>query len=207
MASYHCPFCPFSDQDSSFLIQHVELSHPENGDSPFIPEDDNNENLSRQNVEASFGARDTLSDGGYFECECGETGRIALRKIDTPTTDLGLNRFQCCCPKSLAIQIYIWPRVWLLRMRRVSRMRGQLYCPMNILHMPMRVLFRMTGPVLPRPCPLLSIRCRQQPRGQACRAASLMVSRTGRTWCLAHRHLQPERRQPRQSKNMHKDSV
>lgn len=31
-----CPFCPFSDHDSYFLMQHVELCHPENGESPFI---------------------------------------------------------------------------------------------------------------------------------------------------------------------------
>ncbi|KAJ5888890.1 hypothetical protein N7495_008931 [Penicillium taxi] len=28
-----CPFCPFSDSDTSFLIQHIELCHPENGAS------------------------------------------------------------------------------------------------------------------------------------------------------------------------------
>lgn len=90
MASYHCPLCPFSDRDSSFLIQHVELSHPENDGSPFIPKDDTDEDLNRQSVEASVVAGHNPSEGGYLECECGETGRIALRKIDTPTVDLEL---------------------------------------------------------------------------------------------------------------------
>ena len=36
MESFSCPFCSFSDQDSYFLLQHVELIHPENGESPFI---------------------------------------------------------------------------------------------------------------------------------------------------------------------------
>ena len=35
-AACTCPFCPFSDHDSYFLMQHVELCHPENGESPFI---------------------------------------------------------------------------------------------------------------------------------------------------------------------------
>ena len=36
MEAFSCPFCDFSDQDSYFLLQHVELVHPENGESPFI---------------------------------------------------------------------------------------------------------------------------------------------------------------------------
>ncbi|KAK2797758.1 hypothetical protein FQN50_009087 [Emmonsiellopsis sp. PD_5] len=35
-----CPFCEFSDADSYFLTQHVELCHPENGVSPFIAADE-----------------------------------------------------------------------------------------------------------------------------------------------------------------------
>jgi hypothetical protein len=35
-----CPFCDFTDKDPYFLMQHVELIHPENGDSPFIVKDD-----------------------------------------------------------------------------------------------------------------------------------------------------------------------
>jgi hypothetical protein len=36
MESFSCPFCDFTDHDSYFLLQHVELIHPENGESPFI---------------------------------------------------------------------------------------------------------------------------------------------------------------------------
>ena len=36
MEPLSCPFCDFTDQDSYFLLQHVELIHPENGESPFI---------------------------------------------------------------------------------------------------------------------------------------------------------------------------
>ena len=34
-----CPFCDFVDNDDYFLMQHVELIHPENGESPFIVQD------------------------------------------------------------------------------------------------------------------------------------------------------------------------
>ena len=34
-----CPFCDFADHDSYFLLQHVELCHPENGVSPFLAND------------------------------------------------------------------------------------------------------------------------------------------------------------------------
>lgn len=35
-----CPFCGFVQRDTYFLMQHVELTHPENGESPFIVKDD-----------------------------------------------------------------------------------------------------------------------------------------------------------------------
>ena len=34
-----CPFCDFVDSDTYFLLQHVELIHPENGESPFLVKD------------------------------------------------------------------------------------------------------------------------------------------------------------------------
>jgi hypothetical protein len=40
MAQLSCPFCDFKDADEYFLVQHVELLHPENGQSPFIAEDE-----------------------------------------------------------------------------------------------------------------------------------------------------------------------
>ena len=77
MALYHCPFCPFSDNDSCFLINHVGLSHPETDDSPFIAKDDVEEGSPRN--DRWTGARDAPSDAGYIECECGETGRAMLQ--------------------------------------------------------------------------------------------------------------------------------
>lgn len=40
MAQLSCPFCDFKDADEYFLVQHVELLHPEGGQSPFIAEDE-----------------------------------------------------------------------------------------------------------------------------------------------------------------------
>ena len=40
MAQLSCPFCDFKDADEYFLVQHVELLHPENGQSPFIAQDE-----------------------------------------------------------------------------------------------------------------------------------------------------------------------
>ena len=40
MAPITCPFCDFNDADEYFLVQHVELLHPENGQSPFIAENE-----------------------------------------------------------------------------------------------------------------------------------------------------------------------
>ena len=77
MDLYHCPFCPFTDHDSLFLIQHVGQSHPENDDSPFIPKDDMDETLTRPSAEGMACTRGAPSDGGYIECECGETGTKA----------------------------------------------------------------------------------------------------------------------------------
>lgn len=35
-----CPFCDYVNADGYFLLQHVELVHPEDGDSPFIVQDE-----------------------------------------------------------------------------------------------------------------------------------------------------------------------
>ena len=75
MALHHCPFCPFSDYDSSFLIQHVELSHPEDDDSPFTLKHDTERNLAGEIAGELVGVKGAPSDGASFiECECGETG-------------------------------------------------------------------------------------------------------------------------------------
>ena len=76
MALHHCPFCPFSDYDSSFLIQHVELSHPEDDDdSPFISNNDTERNMPGETAEELVGTTGAPSHGvSFIECECGETG-------------------------------------------------------------------------------------------------------------------------------------
>lgn len=73
MALFHCPFCPFEDGNSEMLLQHVGLIHPETDDSPFIVKDSGRQ--KRRSVgEVKGGAklRDTASEHGYIECECGE---------------------------------------------------------------------------------------------------------------------------------------
>lgn len=83
MALHHCPFCPFSDYDSSFLIQHVELSHPEDGDDlSFVPKHDTERNLTAEIAEELVGVTGAPSNGASFiECECGETGMTASERL------------------------------------------------------------------------------------------------------------------------------
>lgn len=92
MEAFSCPFCDFSDQDSYFLLQHVELIHPENGESPFIAteRDDNNDeeshssssNQENNEMEGALQHGQTVpstapslnSPATYIECpyNCGE---------------------------------------------------------------------------------------------------------------------------------------
>ncbi|KAK2765902.1 hypothetical protein FQN54_007417 [Arachnomyces sp. PD_36] len=73
-----CPFCEFSDSDTYFLSQHVELCHPEGGYSPFIAKDDDDDETAAMGVsEAAGTARDVSGNDtgdGYAECPrgCGE---------------------------------------------------------------------------------------------------------------------------------------
>ena len=79
-----CPFCSFSvaaddDNDMYFLMQHLELYHPEDGRSPFIAtEDDSDLYLSTRSPRESTISADTPSEDNqedYVECpvSCGET--------------------------------------------------------------------------------------------------------------------------------------
>lgn len=64
-----CPFCPFSDQDATFVEQHIEYCHPEGGqDAP--------QSLS-QTASAPFPTEEP--DDNYIDCPhgCGETVTIA----------------------------------------------------------------------------------------------------------------------------------
>ena len=82
MVFYHCPFCPFSNDDSSFLIQHVGLSHPETDESPFLVKDDGEDTQGGCGSPGMEGTKGISSDGGYIECECGETGRQPVQISD-----------------------------------------------------------------------------------------------------------------------------
>lgn len=66
-----CPFCSFADHETYFLMQHVELCHPENGESPFMVK----EGAGRQ--------EEGINDVEYIECECGES--VVLREFESHT--------------------------------------------------------------------------------------------------------------------------
>jgi zinc finger-containing ubiquitin peptidase 1 len=89
MEPFSCPFCDFADGDSYSLLQHVELIHPENGESPFIAtEQDEEESRSSSSKQESSGKEVALQDkqtqssstlslenpATYIECpyNCGE---------------------------------------------------------------------------------------------------------------------------------------
>lgn len=78
MALYHCPFCPFGDDDSNFLMQHVGLVHPENDDSPFLVKDEPEKQRKSMETHGEGSAPKAASSGdGYIECECGEIVLLA----------------------------------------------------------------------------------------------------------------------------------
>lgn len=78
-----CPFCDFSDDDSYFLLQHVELCHPENGVSPFLVTDEAGPPQAQLDESRRASSADSLSiddaDDAYMICprQCGETVTIA----------------------------------------------------------------------------------------------------------------------------------
>ena len=73
---FSCPFCDFVIQDSYFLIQHVELVHPEGGKSPFIAQDGFDQSGNGDSGQSSEGAMHSEStvDSTYVQCpyDCGE---------------------------------------------------------------------------------------------------------------------------------------
>ena len=87
MEQLTCPFCDFKDGDSYFMLQHVELIHPEDGESPFLVTE---EEPSRAYQHEPDGEKETAKGNGpkdgstqpfdsskrdeYVECphECGE---------------------------------------------------------------------------------------------------------------------------------------
>lgn len=101
MESLSCPFCDFADEDSYFLLQHVELIHPENGESPFIvtnkdeAEDRSSLKNAKKDAEEAAGHPEQIpsssmeSPATYTECpyHCGEL--VASTEL-TSHTDLHL---------------------------------------------------------------------------------------------------------------------
>jgi hypothetical protein len=67
-----CPFCPFSDQDATFVEQHIEYCHPEGGASPSHYDSPAFENPSPS---PSTSPVDEDSTEKYIDCPhgCGET--------------------------------------------------------------------------------------------------------------------------------------
>ena len=74
MSFYRCPFCPYADDNSDVLVQHVGLVHPETDTSPFhVKNTSEQERKSMGRVREGVGPRDAPSEDDYIECECGET--------------------------------------------------------------------------------------------------------------------------------------
>lgn len=89
-----CPFCTFSvlsnsDQDVYALMHHLEISHPENGESPFIVTDEGGSNVrltppEEESANSSLATPDDEEgDDVYIECpaQCGEA--ITLTELSS----------------------------------------------------------------------------------------------------------------------------
>ena len=84
-----CPFCAFtaaseSPNDMYFLLQHLELSHPENGESPFIAIEDGSASPPEDKVRQSSGTSESTAsayeeEDVYVQCpgQCGESVILA----------------------------------------------------------------------------------------------------------------------------------
>lgn len=70
--SFPCPFCEFVSHDSYFILQHVELVHPEGGNSPFIAKDGQGENGNNDDGRMEVAQQSTSP--AYVQCpyDCGE---------------------------------------------------------------------------------------------------------------------------------------
>lgn len=68
-----CPFCPFSDQDATFVAQHIEYCHPEGGAPPSFSHDI--PSFDNVNQSPSLAAEEEESTEKYIDCPhgCGET--------------------------------------------------------------------------------------------------------------------------------------
>ena len=70
-----CPFCPFSDSDASFVAQHIDFCHPENGAPQGSSQQASPQDFTR---DSSQPATDDSTDQ-YVECPngCGEGVTVA----------------------------------------------------------------------------------------------------------------------------------
>ena len=78
-----CPFCPFSDHEPYFLMQHVELCHPENGESPFVVKEGAGRKVVSNDDDSASTSDASSNEEEYIECECGES--VVLRDFHNHT--------------------------------------------------------------------------------------------------------------------------
>lgn len=64
-----CPFCSFEDDEADFLLQHVNLSHPEDPDAPYLAQDGPGHNHN-----GSHGSK----EGTTHWVQCYRCGEICL---------------------------------------------------------------------------------------------------------------------------------
>lgn len=90
-----CPFCPFTDYDHYYIMEHVECCHPEFGDSPFMVKNDDDKQFPAKEMDFDLvDASSAPSEEEYVECECGEvvmlsefTSHTALHDMEEITVD------------------------------------------------------------------------------------------------------------------------
>ena len=88
-----CPFCDFKDSDAYFLVQHVELCHPENGTSPFIASEDTFDNqyenstapspLTTTNNTPNLDDSEANDPSTYVDCPTGCGEAITLAELSS----------------------------------------------------------------------------------------------------------------------------
>ncbi len=84
MEAFSCPFCDFSNPDSYFLLQHVELDHPENGESPFIAtEHDDNKEKEEESRSSSRNQGNNEMEGAL---QHGQTTPSTASSMNSPAT-------------------------------------------------------------------------------------------------------------------------
>ena len=71
MEELTCPFCGFKDNNSYFMLQHVALIHPENGESPFLVAE---EEQSRAYQHEADGVKEAAKRNGGTDCSANSSG-------------------------------------------------------------------------------------------------------------------------------------